>query len=136
MGSRHSGRFPDFPPSRRKGGGGPSGGPGGRGPEEGDDRCSRDLLDIPLEEVGRSEFFNAHQSLPGVGTSVRLRQTLLGPRLSVDTEAGESVGFLPTAYNYLVSCVRRGFSYAGKVTSSTLKPVPSVRVNLYAQRRR
>jgi hypothetical protein len=133
MGSTGSGRFSDYPPSKGKGGS-PSGGPGDGRPAEPDDRCDRDLPGIALEEVGRSEYFTARRSVPGTGTSVHLRDTLLGPRLSIDTEAGESVGFLPTAFNYLVVCLKRGFSYSGKITSSALKPVPSVRVDLHSQK--
>jgi hypothetical protein len=126
MGSSGTGKFPDYPPSREKKGDGP-GQPGG-GPEE--DKCRRDLSNVNLDEVGGSAYSNAHNNVPNVGTAIVLRTTLLGPRLSIDTSDGQSVGLLPTEYNYLTVCMKRGLTYLGEVTSSSLKPLATVRINL------
>ena len=127
MGSTSSGKFRDFPPSQDKGG---SGGSGEAGGGAGDDQCGRELLNVPLEEVGRSTYFHAHNNVPTPRTVVVLRATTMGPRLSIDLADGQSVGFLPTEYNYLVVCMKKGFAYSGEVTNSSQSPVPSVRINL------
>lgn len=132
MGSTSSGKFKDYPPSREKGAGGGGGGTGGAG---GEDQCSRALSNVGLEEVGRSAYFEANRGVPAAGTAVLLRSTLVGPRLSVDTTDGQSIGFLPTAYNYLAVCMKKGFAYSGEVTSSSGGSTPAVRVNLQATRR-
>jgi hypothetical protein len=123
MGSVSSGKFKDYPPSK-----------GDDGPAGGEDRCEQDLRDVSLDEVGRSDYFRGHNSVPRVGTRVRLREATVGPRLSVDDTRGESVGFLPTEFNYLLLCMKRGFTYSGDVTASSDKPLPSVRVSLRARR--
>jgi hypothetical protein len=126
MGSTSSSKFNDYPPSGEKKGG--SGGSKGGG--AGGDRCAQDLSNVQLEEVGRSAYFQTHSSVPSPGTAITLRGTLIGPRLSIDTQNGESIGFLSTAYNYLVVCMNKGFTYSGEVTTSSQKPVPSIRINL------
>jgi hypothetical protein len=125
MGSTSSGKFNDYPPSGEK-----KGGSGGSQGGAASDRCAEDLSNVQLDEVGRSAYFLAHSALPNAGTAISLRGTLLGPRLSVDTQGGESIGLLPTEYNYLVVCMKKGFTYSGDVTTSSQKPIPSVRVNL------
>jgi hypothetical protein len=85
-----------------------------------------------LEEVARCDYFTAHHALPPVGTPVAVRTKLVSGRIGVETTAGELVGFLPTDYNYLLRCMKQGYTYAGKVASSILKPVPVVRVDLEA----
>jgi hypothetical protein len=126
MGSTSSGTFKNYPPTATKKGG--SGGPQGGGP--GGDHCAQELLNVRLEEVGRSAYFQARNAVPNTGIPVNLRTARLGPRLSIDTADGQSIGFLPTEFNYLVVCMKKGFSYSGEVTASSLQPVPSVRINL------
>jgi hypothetical protein len=123
MGSTSTGKFDNYPPS-----GGKKGGPQGGGPAA--DQCTRDLSNVQLEEVGRSTYFEAHKIVPTTGTAIFLRNTMVGPRLCIDMANGEDIGFLPVEYNYLIVCVKKGFTYAGEVTNSSQKPIPSVRVNL------
>jgi hypothetical protein len=125
MGSTTTGKFNNYPPSQEKKGGG-SGPPGG----EPDDQCRQTLSNINLEDVERSAYYQAHKNVPPAGSAVTLRTTLLGPRLSIDDSKGLSIGLLPTQYNYLVVCMKKKFSYAGEVASSSLKPSPTVRINL------
>jgi hypothetical protein len=126
MGSSGSGKFHNYPPSGGKKAG--SSGPQGKSPTR--DRCAEELSDVQLEEVGRSTFFEAHDGVPKAGTAIVLRSATVGPRLSIDTADGESVGFLPTEYNYLAVCLKKGFSYAGEVTKSSKAPVPGIHINL------
>jgi hypothetical protein len=39
-------------------------------------------------------------------------------RVVAETDKGVTVGNLPTAYNYLVSCMKAGWTYSGTVTAS------------------
>ncbi len=140
MGSTSSGKFKDYPPSKGKkqkdeggSGGHDSSGSSDRGLGR-EDQCTRDLVNVALEEVGRSAYFQAHNRLPIAGTTVRLRAERVGPRLSIDLATGESVGFLPTEYNYLLVCMKKGFTYSGEVVSLSESRIPSVRVNLQALR--
>jgi hypothetical protein len=131
MGSSTSGKFRDYPPSQEKKGG--SGGSGGsQGGGGGGDRCNVELSNVRLEEVGGSPYFQAHNDVPAAGIVVALRATTVGPRLSIDTLDGQRVGLLPTEYNYLVVCMKKGFAYSGEVSNSSLRPVPAVRINLRA----
>jgi hypothetical protein len=125
MGSTTTGKFKDYPPSQEKkgGGSGPSGG-------EPDDQCRQALSNINLEDVERSAYYQTHKNVPPAGSAVTLRTTLLGPRLSIDDSKGLSIGLLPTNYNYLAVCLKKKFSYAGEVASSSQKPSPTVRINL------
>jgi hypothetical protein len=113
-------------PITRTGGGGPAGGAQR-------DRCREDLT-IELEEVARCDYFRTSKAVPGVGTAVRVRDTLVGGRIAVETVKGSViVGFLPVAYNYIRGCLADGHSYTGKVCDSTLKPIPAVSVDLKAK---
>ncbi len=66
MGSTSSGKFKDYPPSKGKkqkdeggSGGHDSSGSSDRGLGR-EDQCTRDLVNVALEEVGRSAYFQAH----------------------------------------------------------------------------
>jgi hypothetical protein len=130
MGSSHTGRFGDYPPSKGK-----KDGPEQPGGGSGDDPCQRDLSNVTLDEVGRSAYFSAHTNVPAVGTTVVLRSTRVGPRLSIDTTDGQSIGFLPTEFNYLAVCIQKGFTYSGEVSSTAQRPAPTVRIDLRATRK-
>jgi hypothetical protein len=99
----------------------------GKGTE---DHCAQDLSNVSLEEVGRSEYLRAHASVPNPNSGVVVRSTLMGARLSVDDANGDSIGLLPTRFNYLVACMKKGFTYSGEVATSSLTPTPSVTVDL------
>jgi hypothetical protein len=54
----------------------------------------------------------------------------MGGRLSVDTEVGEVIGYLPTQFNYLAGCISSGRSYGGAVTSIATTPLTRVHVDI------
>jgi hypothetical protein len=127
MGSSGGGSFSDYPRgNRNQGGSDPAGDGGGR---ENPDPCASPITNIQLEEVGTGEYFNRHNRVPDPGAIVTLRPNLLGGRLAVETE-GLVLGLLPTAHNYLRGCMERGFRYSGAVTSSSMRPIPRVRIDL------
>lgn len=118
MGSTGSGSFSDYSGSRPKedkdgaGGGGASG----------DDRCERALA-CTLEEIEHCDYFTANGSVPPTDTVLTIEQR--GRLFAVDSN-GQSVGALPTGFNYLADCMRAGFTYTGRVTASASSPVASV----------
>jgi hypothetical protein len=40
------------------------------------------------------------------------------------------VGYLPTKFNYLISCMKSGHQYVGAVTQASNKPIPNVFVSM------
>lgn len=135
MGSTGTSRFTDYP-------GTPSGSAKTVRTKSGDakgkeevDQCERRLTNVALEEVGRCEYIQAHRGPPAVGTTVAVRMVLVGGRLGVETVDGkEVVGLLPTEYNYLLQCMKQGYTYTGQVKSTSSRPVPVVRVDLEPKR--
>lgn len=117
MGSTGSGRFSDYSGSRPKGGEG-----GGSGGASGDDRCARAFA-CGLEEIEHCDYFVADGGAPPVGMTLSIEQR--GRLFAVDS-SGQTVGALPTRFNYLADCMNAGFSYAGRVTASVSSPVASV----------
>ena len=125
MGTTRSGRFNDYPGGKGKGGeGGSDDGNGG------ETLCGKAIGDIDLEEVSTAEYYKTDKDVPPAGSSVNLRERLVGGRLAIETDDGKVVGFLPTQLNYLRQCMGQGYEYVGSITFSTLNPVPSVRIDL------
>ena len=117
MGSTGSGSFSDYPGSRPM-----DGGNGSSGGASGDDRC-REALACALEEIEHCDYFKANGDVPPVDTPLSIEKR--GRLVAVDA-SGQSIGALPTRFNYLADCIGAGFSYAGRVTSSAAAPVASV----------
>jgi hypothetical protein len=112
MGSSGSGRLSDYPGTPR---GGSSGSDGGGQPE---DRCGR-AFSVRLEDIEHSVYFATHGVPPTEGEMLQIRQR---KRLVAETSAGQTVGNLPTSYNYLASCLKDGWTYTGTVTTSSAGP--------------
>jgi len=126
MGSTGSGSFSDYPGSSPKEGGQGAGGGGASG----EDRCSR-AFSCALEEVEHCDYFSANEGVPPVNTALSIEQR---GRLFAVVAGGQSVGALPTRYNYLADCMAAGFTYEGRVNASASTPVASVNVD-FAPRR-
>lgn len=132
MESSSGGRFDHYatpkPPAPIEGG--PKGGTG-ISPEI--DTCEIPLPNVRLEEVGTSEYFSGRKTVPPVGASIQVRTNLVGGRIAVETTRGnQSVGFLPTQFNYLLGCLKDGYKYKGKVTASADSPTPRIVVDLFS----
>ena len=131
MGSRGTSRFTDYPGTSRGSSKAGTGGSGGSGNSKDTNICEQKITDVPLEEVARLAYFKAHAAAPAVGTAVKDLSELVGGRVGVEVSTSkEVVGLLPTQYNYLLQCVKQGYSYQGSVTSVSHKPILVVRVNL------
>ena len=125
MGSTGTGRFTDYTnyEDQRKAsiGGNTVGG------SSGDDRCLR-AFSTNLEDVGRSDYFKKNQILPSKGVSIKI---IHNERLqAIDIESNLAIGNLPTAYNYLLACMKDKFIYSGVIYDSSLTPIPSITVDI------
>lgn len=138
MGSSGSGNFSDYSskppkkqPSKKKSG---NGGRGGGGGASGKDQCNQPIAGVGLDEVGRSEYYQAHNAVPAAGSSVSVRAKLFHGRLAVENDHHQVIGLLPTRYNFLVACLNDGYSYAGDVNSSSTTPIPRINIDLHPAR--
>jgi hypothetical protein len=115
MGSSGSGSLSDYPGSsgRKPSGSGGGGGGGGQ------DRCTK-AIDAKLEDVEHCDYFKKHNRVPAAGIALTI--AFNGKRVVALTTANETVGNLPTKFNYLVDCMNDGFAYAGQVRSSSNGP--------------
>jgi hypothetical protein len=122
MGSSGISRYSDYPRSapKKTAEGGASGG------ASGEDPCDK-AFSADLEDFERSEYFARHKSPPKVGLEVAVS---LERRLTVRTGANETLGFLPTKFNYLAGCIKSGHNYSGQVSGVSSKPLIRVRVDI------
>jgi hypothetical protein len=112
MGSSGSGRISDYPGSSSNGSGGST--DGGGGSSGGSDRCAQAIA-VALEDIEHCDFYKAGGVVPAPGQQLRIA---LKKRIVAETDAGITVGNLPTAYNYLAGCLKDGWTYTGTVTAS------------------
>jgi len=120
MGSTGTGRFSDYPGKTSSNENEKNGG------SIGEDKCLK-AFTTDLEDVSRCHYFVSHNDVPPRATEVLLAFNV---RLVATTLTGEEIGFLPTKFNYLKSCIDNGFSYAGHVASSSLIPLPTVTIDV------
>lgn len=128
MGSSGSGRISDYPGSSSS-----SKSSGSKGSEDGgaQDRCDK-AFSARLEDVEQSEYYRAHGKMPPNDTPLEVAQR---KRLLAQTAVGQSVGNLPTSFNYLASCMKDGWSYVGTVRNiASGPPVATISVDFVATR--
>lgn len=128
MGSAGSGNFSDYSGNRPNQNGQGSRGSGGSSEE---DRCAR-AFSSNLEEIETCEYYKKNNTVPNEGTPIsvdfsgRIRVLDLGSQLCI--------GYLPTSFNYLRACITDGFSYLGAVSSSSMNPIATVKVDIMPQK--
>lgn len=88
-------------------------------------RC-RESFETQLQDVVACQYFAKTGSVPREGTKVRLAIRLRQPL--VETEEGDSVGYLPPEYEYVMRCP--GYAYAGVVIMSRSGTDPVVMIRL------
>lgn len=104
---------------------------GDLGPTGPTDPCSKAIGNILLEEVAHCDFFINNAAVPPVNTDLGLRAATVKGRLAIETvNGGVLVGYLPTKHNGLLACQKKGYSYGGTVISSSVTPIPTVRIDL------
>jgi hypothetical protein len=83
-----------------------------------------------LEDVEQSEYYRKHGRTPPNGTQV---EVAMRKRPVAQTNSGESIGNLPTSFNYLSSCMKEGWVYIGVVQSAKSgPPVATIQVDFAA----
>jgi hypothetical protein len=129
VGSAGTNSFTDYPGS--SGGRPNANGGGGRGGGSGkSDKCDISVEDLQLEEIALSDYYTKNKEPPPEKTKVRVREKLVDGRVAVETDGGEVIGYVPTAYNYLRQCISQGWKYRGKVSSSSTGKLPKLKVDL------
>jgi hypothetical protein len=116
MGSTGSGSFGDYKPTKT------------------DDLCFNEIKSEFLEDVARSPYYQTLNQVPSIMDEVHVLETLHNRRIAVEcSENGLIIGYLPTKYSYLLSCMKKGIKYVGNVDYSVDQPLPKVTVNLNAE---
>jgi hypothetical protein len=94
-----------------------------------------ETVDTDLEEIALAEYFAERGTVPPVGTSVRLHDAVVKGRLIVETvKKPQTLGLLPTSFQHLALCLKKGYSYTGEVTASGGKKIPVITVSLVSQK--
>ena len=138
MGSSGSGKFGTYRIGNGYGIGGGTGNSGGNvggglGGGASEVECPSVIENIRLEDVATSDYYVHHQSTPSSGEPIELNNTVYKGRLVIkSTSTGEVLGNLPTQYNYLINCIKKGVQYTGVVVASGVTPVPFVVVTIHA----
>jgi hypothetical protein len=116
MGSSGNGSFGDYKPSTTE------------------DLCYREIKSVPLDEVSRSPYYQINNTVPPIMGEVHVLEELHNKRIAVESvEDGLIIGYLPTRFSYLLSCMKRGIRYVGNIDYSNDQPIPKVTVNLNAE---
>ncbi|HAW08360.1 MAG TPA: hypothetical protein DCW42_04210 [Bacteroidetes bacterium] len=121
MGSSGYGRLTDYSEKSKL----PKNPTGNEGGSDGNDVCDNSFRAI-LEDFERSQYFSDHKSTPPKDKDIYV---VFEKRLSVKTlQENETIGYLPTQFNYLAACIKDGKNYIGKVVMVTQKPIVIVEV--------
>lgn len=126
MGTTGSGSFSDYSGSSK---GSSENDNSNQGSSNQGDKCDRSIGNILLEEVAHCDFYSKKKNIPSIGTEVNLKKELISGRLMIELD-GESLGCLPTKYNYLRACMETGFEYNGIITDSSATPFPKIIIDL------
>lgn len=129
MGSTGTGNFSDYSENKDPKKNENSSEPDETGGRSGNDKCLR-AFSTKLEEVANSPFLTQSRNLPPVGTKVIIQ---FNKRIEAATEDGIGLGYLPTAYNYLLGCIEDGHTYSGIIISSNLTPLPSLSIDVHPE---
>ncbi|HMJ70357.1 MAG TPA: hypothetical protein VK508_15740 [Cyclobacteriaceae bacterium] len=120
MGSSGSGHLSDYSGTPATGSGNSK-----TGGNSNEDQCDK-AFSTGLEDVQKCSYFAKNKNVPAAKTSVTVQ--FQDPRFVVVTGDDLVLGYLPTKFNYIAVCFKKKFKFSGSVTSSHLKPVPSITV--------
>jgi len=120
MGSNGSGRFTDYSGSKPVEGNGKSGG------SSGENKCEK-AFSAMLEEIDRCPYYIQKKDVPAVGEGITIS---FDKRPIAITKDGLIVGYLPTKFNYIKICLDDGYSFSGRVVSSSSGLVAAVSIDV------
>ena len=120
MGSSGSGNLSDYSGNKSSGGAGKSGG------SSNENKCEK-AFSAMLEEVDRSAYFIEKKEVPEVGEPVTIS---FDQRPIAVSKEGLVIGYLPTKLNYIKMCLNDGYSYSGRVVSSSSGLVAAVSIDV------
>lgn len=94
--------------------------------------CPTVIAAIRLEDVATSDYYSGLKSLPSAGSAVSLFNKVYKGRLVVkDVTTGQILGNLPTQYNLLLNCIKKGINYSGNIIGSGSSPIPYIDITLH-----
>ncbi len=120
MGSSGSGNLSDYSGNKPNGGAGKSGG------SSDENKCEK-AFSTMLEEVERSSYFTTKEEVPEVGESITIS---FDKRPIAISKEDLVIGCLPTKLNYIKMCMDEGYSYSGRVVSSSSGLVAAVSIDV------
>lgn len=98
-----------------------------QGGSSGEDQCKKSFYTL-LEDVQTCSYFMTHGNVPPLGTAGSV--VFVNPRFGVQDGNGLILGYLPTKYNYIKTCMSLNIGYAAVVSFSGMAPVPSIGVDV------
>jgi hypothetical protein len=119
MGSSGSGSFSDYPGYKQNNS---SKSNHSQGDSSGEDACSK-AFSTSLDDVASCNYYLMNKSVPPEKTNIIIA---FEKRIVAKDSANNTIGYLPTKFNYLKACMEDGFRYNGIVQSSANSPIPSV----------
>lgn len=96
--------------------------------------CLQDISEVVLEEVANSEYYRGEDDVPAPLTEVYLSKRIKYGRFQVLLADDErEIGLLPANFNYLYTCLAKGFQYSGFILYSQNSHNPKIVVKLNAK---
>tara|TARA_R110001632_G_scaffold630_10_gene2230 strand:- start:446 stop:820 length:375 start_codon:yes stop_codon:yes gene_type:complete len=120
MGSSGSGNFSDYSGNK------PSGGSGKSGGASDENKCEKAFTAM-LEEIDRSSYYIKTKDVPKVGEEINIS---FDKRPIAISKEGLIIGYLPTRFNYIKMCLDDGYTYVGRVASSSSGLVAAVSIDV------
>lgn len=104
---------------------------GETGGTSGEDKCLK-AFDCILEDVAQSSYYNKHHAMPPIHSTINIswNASQHGRVMAVEQTSGLDCGALPTAYNYVASCISNGHSYVGVITNTATQPIPIISIDV------
>ncbi len=120
MGSSGSGNFSDYSENK------PSGGSGKSGGASDENKCEKAFTAM-LEEIDRCSYYTKTKDVPKVGEEINIS---FDKRPIAISKKGLIIGYLPTKFNYIKMCLDDGYTYVGRVVSSSSDLVAAVSIDV------
>lgn len=119
MGSSGSGRFGDY--DQRS---------GSTGSNKGIEIEKLTKL-IYLDDVASAEYFSSTHTVPSIGKHVYISSELIDGRIVARLDdTNQSIGNIPTEYNYLLTELMGGKRLNGEIAIAGIEPIPYIAIRI------